>query len=214
MSQPRALLRPGDRAPDLALPSATDGGTVALAEHLERSPVLLALFRGLYCPFCRRQVVSLGLTAERLRAVGVGLVGVLAAPAEPARHYFRHRRPRYPLAADPELVSHRAFGVPQAPLTGPVLEAATARVDGLAREAGLLVPPGGGWAALDREDGVRSEDFAGDLERRQAQLVAQFFIDRGRVIRWVNLETLETLGRFPSETELLSVAREILEAPA
>ncbi len=41
-------IRPGDRAPDLALPAVTRDGTVSLAKYLGQSAVLLALFRGLY----------------------------------------------------------------------------------------------------------------------------------------------------------------------
>jgi peroxiredoxin len=38
----------GEMAPDFTLPAAHDQGTVSLADYRGRSPVLLALFRGLY----------------------------------------------------------------------------------------------------------------------------------------------------------------------
>jgi len=38
----------GELAPDFTLPAAHGDGTVALADYRGRSPVLLALFRGLY----------------------------------------------------------------------------------------------------------------------------------------------------------------------
>jgi peroxiredoxin len=41
-------LRPGDRAPDITLPSAIGDGTIALAQYHGQRPVLFALFRGLY----------------------------------------------------------------------------------------------------------------------------------------------------------------------
>jgi peroxiredoxin len=41
-------LQLGDRAPDFALPSASDDAVIALADYRGRSPVLLALYRGLY----------------------------------------------------------------------------------------------------------------------------------------------------------------------
>ena len=58
-------LGPGDAAPDFELPAADAEGTVALAEHLRRGPVLLTMLRGLYCPFCRRHVSQLRPTARR-----------------------------------------------------------------------------------------------------------------------------------------------------
>jgi peroxiredoxin len=38
----------GEPAPDFTLPAAHCDGTVSLADYRGRSPVLLALFRGLY----------------------------------------------------------------------------------------------------------------------------------------------------------------------
>jgi peroxiredoxin len=44
----RPPVRPGEPAPDFTLPAANREGTVSLAEYRGRSPVLLALYRGLY----------------------------------------------------------------------------------------------------------------------------------------------------------------------
>ena len=41
-------LSPGESAPDFTLPAAHGEGTVSLAEYRGQSPVLVALFRGLY----------------------------------------------------------------------------------------------------------------------------------------------------------------------
>ena len=43
-----APVAPGEPAPDLTLAAAHGDGTVSLADYRGRSPVLLALFRGLY----------------------------------------------------------------------------------------------------------------------------------------------------------------------
>ena len=43
-----APVAPGESAPDFMLSAAHGDGTVALAEYRGRTPVLLALFRGLY----------------------------------------------------------------------------------------------------------------------------------------------------------------------
>ena len=44
--------------------------------------VLIGLFRGLHCPFCRRQLVQLGTTQEKLKAVGVETVAVVNTQGE------------------------------------------------------------------------------------------------------------------------------------
>ena len=41
-------VQPGEPAPDFELPAAHGQGVVSLAEYRQRTPVLLALFRGLY----------------------------------------------------------------------------------------------------------------------------------------------------------------------
>ena len=44
----RPPVRPGEPAPDFTLASANREGTVSLADYRGRSPVLLAMYRGLY----------------------------------------------------------------------------------------------------------------------------------------------------------------------
>lgn len=44
----RPPVQPGDQAPDFTLPAAHREGFVSLADYRGRSPVLLALLRGLY----------------------------------------------------------------------------------------------------------------------------------------------------------------------
>lgn len=151
------------------------------------------------------------MTAPKLRAAGVEMIGVVGTAADRARRYFRYRPPRYPVAADPDLVSHRAFGVPRTGFNDELYQIVSARLEGLAREAGLNPPPGGAWEALDRADGIETREFQADLERHQAQFTAQFLIDREGVVRWTNVECaregLEGLDRFPTDEELLEAAR-------
>lgn len=46
--EPRPPVKPGEMAPDFVLPAAHRDGTVTLSDYRGRSPVLLALFRGIY----------------------------------------------------------------------------------------------------------------------------------------------------------------------
>ena len=47
-TEPHRPLEPGDPAPDFTLPAAHGEDTVSLADYRDRSPLLVALFRGLY----------------------------------------------------------------------------------------------------------------------------------------------------------------------
>ena len=57
-STERPPVGPGEPAPAFTLPAVGRDGTVSLDDYRGRSPVLLALFRGLYCPFCRRAIAE------------------------------------------------------------------------------------------------------------------------------------------------------------
>lgn len=44
----RPPVQPGEPAPDFTVPAANRDGSVSLGDYRGRSPVLLALYRGLY----------------------------------------------------------------------------------------------------------------------------------------------------------------------
>jgi len=207
---PSGHIEIGQRAPQFELPAADRNGVVSLAQYRGKFPVLLALFRGLYCPFCRRQMAQLSPVADRLRAVGIETLGVVATAPERARLYFRLRPSGFPLGADPDLVTHRAYGLPvieRNEEAGAMVERAAQR---LAGELGMEAPPGQGRAIVDAADGFeRLESDATDRLRHQIQLIGQFLIDRDGVIRWCRTEDRASYAVFPSTTELLSLTERL-----
>jgi len=210
-STERQPLRPGDRAPDFSLPAVQRDGMVSLGDYRGRTPVLLAFFRGIYCPFCRRHIAKLGLAQDKLRAAGVETLAVVASNLERTRLYFRYQPPRVPIAVDPALNSHRAFGVSQFPATPELMEAVqSTRIDGMGELAHPL-PIMEAVRALDERDRFEFTDTDTREEHEQGLLdTGQFLVDRDGIVRWVNLESaregLAGLGKFPSDEELLSVA--------
>jgi peroxiredoxin len=208
MSNPRPSIAPGEPAPDFTLLAANREGTVSLGDYRGKSPVLLMLFRGLYCPFCRHQIARLATTADKLRAIGIESLGVVATAAERARLYFKFRQARFPLAADPELATHRAYGVPGLPMTEELHRVLDGVALAFAREHGLPATPGSAHKDMNAIDGYTptSEDQA-EFERHQAQLTGQFLVDQDGIVRWVNIE--QEPAQFPNETELLETARAV-----
>lgn len=75
-------------------------------------PFVIGFFRGLHCPFCRRQLEQLASVQPTLRAAGVETVAVINTPVERARLYFRHRPTPITLLCDPDCRTHQAYGVP------------------------------------------------------------------------------------------------------
>ena len=99
-------LQPGDRAPDVVLDAITRQGTVALSDYRGAKPVLIGLFRGLHCAFCRRHITAMAQLDAALREKGVESLTVVNTPIERARLYFRyHPLPNLLAASDPARVS-------------------------------------------------------------------------------------------------------------
>jgi len=156
--------------------------------------------------------VSLGTTAEKLRQVGVETLVIVATGAERARLYFRFRPPRCAVGADPDLIAHRAYGVPSAAMTPGIMQVIHARWADLARELQLQAPAGGLLDAFNRLDGFAptSADTE-EKQRHQVQFVGQFLVDPEGIVRWVNIEgsreDLAGIDTFPTDQELLAAAR-------
>jgi len=184
-----------------------------MADYLGRSPVLLALFRGLYCPYCRWHISRLHLTAPKLKEAGVETVAVIAAAPDRARMFYRLRPLSMAVAADPDLVTHHAYGVPRM--------ASSPEMRTLIRDkaAELLAerqaPPASGDEALDgldRLDGyARTEDDRAEGRRHGIQFTAQFLVDRDGIVRWTNIECaregLAGFEKFPAQADLLTATR-------
>lgn len=205
---PLKTLGVGDVAPAITVPSATREEPICLADYRGRSSVLLGLFRGLYCAFCRKHVAEFGVLAKRLQPRGVETIAIVATAVDRTRLYFQHRPPSCLVGADPDLTTHRAFGIPRRALTKELWATVVSKSDELAGQLGLNFPCGGGMAALARHDGIDEAAHAEDVERHQAQLSAQVLIDRKGIIRWMNVECardgLAGLERLPTIDEFVA----------
>src|SRR5436190_23354354 len=96
-------LQPGDRAPNLVLDAITREGKIALDDFRGQKPVLVGLYRGLHCPFCRRHIASLAQLGPALREQGIESLTVVNTPIDRAKLYFRyHPMPALVAASDPE----------------------------------------------------------------------------------------------------------------
>ncbi|WP_448951078.1 redoxin domain-containing protein [Labrys neptuniae] len=200
----------GERAPDFSLPALDGAGSVSLADFRGRNSLFLALFVGLWCPFCRRAIAQMAATAPQLQALGVETLGVVATELENARLYFKFRPSRLRIATDPTLSTHRAYGVPK-PLATPELMAALAET--FVNPTGELpepLPVRQAAEALTQLDGyVENQTDHTDLERQWPQLKGQFLIDREGLVRWTHIECSEGLagiGKFPSAQEIVAAA--------
>src|SRR5215471_15239683 len=180
-SQSDRVLQPGDVAPNVVLDAITRPGKVAVDDYRGRAPVLIGIFRGLHCPYCRRHIAAMAQLEPALREKGIGMLTVVNTPLERARLYFRYRpMPNLLAAADPGRDSHRAFGLPN-------LEFTQEETD---------------WP---RKVGMSQQMKATGM----GQLVGEFLLDREGIIRWSFTEVPDggkNLFGAPTPQELMSAA--------
>ena len=218
MMAERRMLQAGDAAPGFMLPAVSRDGQVSLEDYRGRTSVLVGLYRGLHCPFCRRQIVQLGAIREKLKAAGVETIAVVNTPAERARLFFRYRPTRVLVGADPDAAIHRSFNVP----AGEWVEDESAsewpyRATYQQLESTLINPTGElpsplnameANLALNAKEGFQLTDVDMEVMAAHAtQLVGHFLIDRDGIIRWRHVEAearAADLGRLPSDTEILA----------
>jgi peroxiredoxin len=219
---PYLHLRPGDPAPEFALPAVNRDGEVSLGDYRERGPVLVGLFRGLHCPFCRRQVVQLGTLQAKLKGLGVETLAVINTPLDRARLYFKYRPTGVLLAADPEAATHRSFGIPAGEIVEhESLAAWPFKVTlGQMQAARITHPelptpldPFAGNDALNLQDRFEPNETDQQIAAAHGtQLAGYFLIDRNGIIRWLFIEAAERINdltKFPSEDDILAAARRL-----
>jgi len=176
--------------------------------------VLVAIFRGLYCPFCRRAIAQFDSMSNKLRGAGAEALAIVATDVENARLYFKLRPAKMAVGADPECATHQAFGVPE-----PVPDAQLMQVMQSTRinptgelPEPLPIPEAG--AVMNRMDGyMETASDQHDRAQHGTQLKGQFLLDRDGVVRWMNIEGAREgpsgLGKFPSEAELLDAVKSL-----
>jgi peroxiredoxin len=217
-------LQPGDRAPNVVLDAITQEGKIALDDFRGQKPVLVGLFRGLHCAFCRRHIAAQARLDPELRERGVGSLTVVNTPIERARLYFRyHPMPNLLAASDPERASHRAFGLPNLEFTEnetnwpykvSMAQAMGMRVDIPGELPGPMDPMTAG-AILDKKDHYElTEADEQMIATGHGQLVGQFLLDRQGIVRWSFTEVPEG-GRYmfgaPNPKELMSAVSQVAQ---
>ena len=200
----------GSPAPDFTLTLLETGQPVSLSVYRGTNPLLLGLYRGLYCPFCRRAVAKLALASDHLRSRGIETLAVIGTTLDNARLYYRHRPIRVPIAVDPELATHRTFGLPKVEASWETVSARRLNPSG---ELAEDLPFWEGTKALGRLDGFVPTDVdKDDGKRTWDQSVGEFLIDRDGIIRWLHAEGTSATDycvNFPSVETLVSAAHAV-----
>ena len=204
------------------LDAITREGKIAIDDFRGQKPVLVGLYRGLHCPFCRRHIAALSQLDASPQREGHREPDVVNTPIERARLYFRyHPMPALLAASDPERASHRAFGLPNLQFTEnesawphkvTMSEAMSMRVD-MPEELPEPMNPFAAFELLNKKDNYEVTEVDQQMMATgHGQLVGQFLLDRDGVVRWTFTELAEG-GRHmfgaPNADELMSAASQL-----
>lgn len=100
----------GQAAPDFELTSI-NGQSVSLASMRKDGPVVVVFYRGDWCPICRQQLTELAEAKPQFDARGASVVAVSVDAAEKNAALAERVGANFPLLADPDLATIRAYDV-------------------------------------------------------------------------------------------------------
>ncbi len=107
---PEQSLAVGARAPEFLLPDA-NGGEVALAALLATGPVVLAFYRGAWCPYCMIELHALQVRLGEITGAGATLVAVSPQTPDNSLSTAEKLDLAFPVLSDVGNVVARSFGL-------------------------------------------------------------------------------------------------------
>src|SRR3954452_10361218 len=216
----RGPLQLGERAPNFVLEAITREGKIAIDDFRGEKPVLVGLYRGLHCPFCRRHIATMSQLTPALNEKGIESLTVVNTPIERARLYLRyHPVPALLAASDPERASQRAFGLPNLQISADETawphKAKMSDVKAMRLNLpGEMPEPMDPFATLeymnkkDRYEITEADQQV--IATGVGQLVGQFLLDRNGVVRWTFSEALDGgFGAMPNSAQMMSAASQL-----
>lgn len=104
-------LKAGDKMPDFSLP-ATDGSVVSSAALLEGGPLIVTFYRGIWCPYCRGDLMALVEATAEVQSCG-GSLAAVARETSPNknREFEREHAVGFPILNDATGAIARSFGI-------------------------------------------------------------------------------------------------------
>lgn len=92
-------VRVGTKAPDFTLAS-TDGKQITLSAELEKGPVVLVFYRGVWCPFCNLELRAYEQIFDEIAAVNGQVIAISPQTAEYSSAIQEKHGLRFPVVSD------------------------------------------------------------------------------------------------------------------
>jgi peroxiredoxin len=92
-------LKAGDTAPTFTLKDP-DGASVSSATLLERGPLIVSFYRGVWCPYCNLELQALEEARSDIEARGASVVAISMQNAANSRKSVRENKVGFPILVD------------------------------------------------------------------------------------------------------------------
>ena len=102
----------GRAAPEFRL-AAAQGGEIGPQDLRGSKRVVLWFSKGLFCPFCRRNMAQLALRYPEIQALDAEVLQVTHNTLDEARGYLKHYPIKMPYLCDAERTAHDQYAVEQ-----------------------------------------------------------------------------------------------------
>lgn len=100
----------GEKAPEFTLPDAK-GGTVNLSSELKKGPVVLAWYRGGWCPYCNIQLAAYQQILPQIEELGAQLIAVSPELPDNALSTAEKNDLKFPVLSDQNLKVAAEYGL-------------------------------------------------------------------------------------------------------
>lgn len=103
-------LKAGDLAPVFVL-NDPDGKPVSSTELLQRGPIVISFYRGVWCPYCNMELQALEAALPQLAGTGASAIAISPQVAANSRKSMRQNALSFPILSDPGNAVAAAFGL-------------------------------------------------------------------------------------------------------
>ncbi|NYH14781.1 peroxiredoxin-like family protein [Paraburkholderia bryophila] len=108
--QAERALRAGDKAPAFTL-TDPDGTLVSSTELLEKGPLVISFYRGVWCPYCNMELQALEEALPEFQAAGASLVAISPQTPVNSRKSVRQNKLSFAILSDARNDVAAAFGL-------------------------------------------------------------------------------------------------------
>lgn len=106
----RRARKAGDIAPPFTLPDA-EGNLVSSASLLQKGPLVLSFYRGVWCPYCNMELQALQANLPAFQEAGASLAAVSPQTAPNSRKSMRQNALAFPILSDVRNDVAASFGL-------------------------------------------------------------------------------------------------------